>query len=103
MHEQTRQAYKERILQVLVHIQTHLDHPLPLDELAGLAHFSPYHFHRVFRGMVGEPVKEHVRRLRLERAAHRLRFSDQPIIYRNSPHNTAPENLITDIHMPLMV
>jgi AraC family transcriptional regulator len=29
--------------------------------------------------MVGEPVKEHIRRLRLERAAHRLKTSDQPI------------------------
>jgi AraC family transcriptional regulator len=29
--------------------------------------------------MVGESVKEHVRRLRLERAAHRLRFTGQPV------------------------
>jgi AraC family transcriptional regulator len=71
--------YKRRILRVLVHIQAHLDEPLPLDELAGVAAFSPYHFHRIFRGMVGESVKEHVRRLRLERAAHRLRFTGQPV------------------------
>jgi AraC family transcriptional regulator len=44
-----------------------------------IANFSQYHFHRVFRGMVGESVKEHIRRLRLERAAHRLRFSGQPV------------------------
>lgn len=29
--------------------------------------------------MVGESVKEHVRRLRLERAAQRLKHSDQPV------------------------
>jgi AraC family transcriptional regulator len=73
-------TYQERILRVLVHIQTHLDDPLSLDELAGIACFSPFHFHRIFRGIVGEPVKEHVRRLRLERAAARLKFSAQPVI-----------------------
>jgi AraC family transcriptional regulator len=67
--------YKRRILQVLVYIQQHLDEPLALSQLARVACFSPFHFHRVFKGMVGEPVKEYVRRLRLERAAHRLKLS----------------------------
>ncbi len=76
MKPDTRQDYTERMLRVLVHIQAHLDHALSLDDLAEVAHFSPYHFHRIFRGMIGESVKEHVRRLRLERSAHRLEFSD---------------------------
>jgi AraC family transcriptional regulator len=62
-----------------VYIQGHLDEATSLEELAGVAHFSPYHFHRVFRGMVGESVMEHVRRLRLERAAHRLKFGRHPV------------------------
>ncbi|MBI1750368.1 MAG: AraC family transcriptional regulator [Acidobacteria bacterium] len=65
---------------MLVHVQQHLDEPLPLEELAAVACFSPFHFHRVFRGMVGESVKEHVRRLRLERAALRLKSSREPIV-----------------------
>jgi AraC family transcriptional regulator len=79
MKEQTERTYKERILQTLVYIQNHLDEAVSLEELAGIAHFSPYHFHRIFSGMVGESVMEHVRRLRLERAAHRLKFGNQPI------------------------
>ena len=75
----TQRDYAERILKVLVHIQNHLDDPLDLDRLAALAFFSPFHFHRVFRGMVGEPVREHVRRLRLERAAHQLKIGDQSV------------------------
>src|SRR5262249_9589306 len=63
----------------LVHIQKNLDSPVSLEDLAAIASFSPFHFHRIFRGMVGESVKEHVRRLRLERAAHRLRFTGQPV------------------------
>lgn len=76
MRNATQKDYEQRILRVLVHIQANLDACLGLDELAALAHFSPYHFHRVFRGMVGEPVREHVRRLRLERAAMQLKGSD---------------------------
>src|SRR5450631_1758678 len=72
--------YKRRMLQVLVYIQQHLDEPLPLDELARVACFSSFHFHRVFKGMVGEPVKEYVRRLRLERAAQRLKLSPGSVI-----------------------
>ena len=68
---QTETAHKERILRVLVYIQQHLDETIQLDDLARMAHFSPYHY-QLFRGMVGESVMEHVRRLRLERAAHRL-------------------------------
>jgi AraC family transcriptional regulator len=79
VRQHTERSYKERILRVLVHIQNHLDQVVSLDELAALAHFSPHHFHRIFRGMVGESVMEHIRRLRLERAAHRLKFADEPI------------------------
>jgi AraC family transcriptional regulator len=79
MREATFQDYQERILRVLLHIQRHLDEPLDLDRLAGVAAFSPYHFHRIFRGMVGETVHGHVRRLRLERAASRLRHTDDPV------------------------
>jgi AraC family transcriptional regulator len=80
MREGTPESYQERILRVLVYIQTHLEDALTLDDLARVACFSPYHFHRIFRGLVGEPVAEHLRRLRLERAAGRLKFTDRQVI-----------------------
>ena len=80
MKEETERVYRERILRVLLHIQEHLDEPLPLEELAEIAYFSPFHFHRVFRGMIGESLMEHIRRLRLERAVQRLRTTDRNII-----------------------
>jgi AraC family transcriptional regulator len=79
MRTVTLQDYKRRLLRVLVHIQQHLDDALGLSELAGLACFSPYHFHRIFKGMVGESVKEHIRRLRLERAASQLKVGSAPV------------------------
>ena len=44
-----------------------------LDQLAELAGWSPCHFHRIFIGVVGETVADHVRRVRLERAALAMR------------------------------
>ena len=76
----TLQDYKQRMLRVLVYIQDHLDEPIELADLATIACFSPYHFHRIFRGMLGEPVKEHIRRLRLESAASSLKNGRQPIV-----------------------
>lgn len=80
MRSETRQVYQERILRVLIHIQRHLDEPLELNELAAIAYFSPFHFHRIFRGLVGESVMEHIRRLRLERSLLRLRSTRRSIL-----------------------
>ncbi|MFQ5489486.1 MAG: GyrI-like domain-containing protein [Phycisphaerae bacterium] len=79
MQSETHETYQRRVLRVLVYIQSHLDEALDLQALARVAHFSPYHFHRIFRGLVGEAVKQHIRRLRLERAAYRLKFTEQPV------------------------
>jgi AraC family transcriptional regulator len=78
--DDTKMDYHERLLRVLVYIQSHLDDPLPLEDLARVAWFSPFHFHRLFRAMVGESVKEYVRRLRLERAALRLATTHRSVM-----------------------
>jgi AraC family transcriptional regulator len=80
MRESTLRYYKEKLLRVLVHIQQALDEPLGLEDLAALAHISPYHFHHIFTGMLGESLKSHIRRLRLERAASRLKLSRLAVI-----------------------
>ena len=61
--------YQQRINLVLRHIEQNLDRRPDLDELARIACFSPYHFHRIFSAMVGESVAAYVRRLLLERSA----------------------------------
>jgi len=80
LKQDTRQDYQERMLRVLIHIRNNLDHSPTLEELAQVAHFSPFHFHRIFRGMTGESLKAHLRRLRIEKAASRLWQTDDPII-----------------------
>ncbi|MDP1574074.1 MAG: AraC family transcriptional regulator [Coxiellaceae bacterium] len=70
------QTYQERILKVLIYIQNNLDSELSLEELAGIAFFSPFHFHRIFTTHTGESIKSYVRRLRLERATRDLSYTD---------------------------
>ena len=79
MKNSTEQDYRERIVRTLVYLQQHLDDPLDLEQVAGVAAFSPFHFHRIFRGLVGETLREHTRRLRLERAAGCLKRNDRPV------------------------
>ena len=62
----------ERLLPVLVYIQARLDEDLSLAVLAAEASLSPHHFHRMFRGLVGETPERYCQRLRLERAAFQL-------------------------------
>jgi AraC family transcriptional regulator len=80
MKRSTKQLYVRRIMHVLVHIQKNLDREMSLEELSKKAHFSQYHFHRIFHGLVGESLKEHIRRLRLERAASYLKYTKKPVI-----------------------
>jgi len=80
MKEATLQFHKRQMLKALVHIQQRLDQPLALRELASLAGLAPHHFHHVFTGMIGESVAAHIRRLRLERAASRLKTTRRSVI-----------------------
>ena len=72
-------SYQQRINLVLRHIEQNLDTRPDLDELARIACFSPYHFHRIFSAMVGESVAAYVRRLLLERAAMQLGHSPESV------------------------
>ncbi len=80
IRQETNLDYQQRINRVLVCIQNRLETPPMLDELATLASFSPYHFHRVFTAYVGESLAAYVRRVRLEQAAMQLLHSQQEIL-----------------------
>lgn len=69
--------YQKRMHAVIEYIDRHLDRKLELDVLAGVANFSPFHFHRLFRALLGEALGDYVRRRRLESAAVRLRSQDR--------------------------
>jgi AraC-like DNA-binding protein len=70
---QRREEYIARINRVIDFIERHIDEPLPLERLAGVAYFSPFHFHRIFRALMGETLNQFIQRLRVEKAARQLR------------------------------
>ena len=78
--EVTLLAWRKRMQRVADWLVDHLEQPFDLDRLAALAHFSPYHFHRVYTVVMGEPVAETVRRMRLHRAAVMLATSEQAVL-----------------------
>lgn len=67
-----RAEYETRMSRVLAHIDSHIDQALNTESLANVAHFSPYHFHRLFTAWTGETLGEYLRRRRVEVAAMRL-------------------------------
>ena len=68
------QDQSDLIEDVKRYIREHINEPLDRETLASVAGFSVPHFHRIFRAHVGESAISYVRRLRLERAARKLRM-----------------------------
>lgn len=77
--EKMRSEYTYRINRVMDYIERNLSDELSLENLAGVANFSPYHFHRIFRAMAGETLFGFILRLRVERAAQLLVSCDKPV------------------------
>ena len=68
----SRDVYLDRMHRVTAYIDQHLDQFLDLETLAEVAHFSPFHFHRLFSALMGETLGAYLRRRRCEVAATRL-------------------------------
>jgi len=79
MKSQTRSHYERRLEPVLAWLAAHPDEDADLYRLAELACLSPYHFHRVYRAMMGETVAATVQRVRLLRASAELRTGSRPL------------------------
>lgn len=78
--EQSRKEYISRINKVCDYIDQNIGNQLNLNELASVAGFSPFHFHRIFGAMTGETLNGYIRRIRAEKAAAMLlRNPDLPV------------------------
>ncbi|MEK7016027.1 AraC family transcriptional regulator [Bacillus sp. FSL R9-9410] len=69
---QSRNEYLRRVYKVQDYIESHINDSLSIEDLANVAGFSKFHFHRIFKGMMDEPLSRYVNRLKLERATHLL-------------------------------
>ncbi|WP_100334187.1 AraC family transcriptional regulator [Bacillus alkalisoli] len=72
--------YEIHIKRTIDYIEENLHEDISLENLAEIACFSPYHFHRIFQALVGESVMEYVRKRRLTYAAERLYYSNEKVL-----------------------
>lgn len=79
MKSSTQSFYETLVTSAVQEIRAGIDGALDLHALAKRAALAPLHFHRVFRGLLGETPLELHRRLRLERAAIQLSNTDLPV------------------------
>ncbi len=61
-------------------IEANLSEELHLAQIAQVAQFSRFHFHRIFAAVTGEPLNQFVARVRIERAAAMLTRQPQRTI-----------------------
>lgn len=74
--EETQNEYHKSINKVLDYINEHLNEKPDLSTLSQIANVSPFHFHRIFKAIIGENIGEYVQRLRLEYTAGKLKTTD---------------------------
>lgn len=67
-----KDEYISRINRVIDYIESNIDKDLSLEKLASVANFSRFHFHRIFRAIMGETLNRYIQRIRIERAALQL-------------------------------
>ena len=70
---QANSEHAQRIDRVIDYLRANLHRPVKLAELANVACFSEFHFHRIFTAVSGETLNNFTNRLRLEKAARLLR------------------------------
>jgi len=71
--DKSRQEYTARINRVMDYIEKHLNEEITLCKIAQIACFSPFHFHRIFSTLTNETINAFIQRIRIEKAAQRLR------------------------------
>ena len=79
-HNKTMDGFVARIWRVATWLRDHLDEHHETAALAKMAGVSERNFHRLFLKTLGETPQAHVHRLRLERAAAWLAYTQLPTI-----------------------
>lgn len=76
---QTRADHEAAIGTVIAQMRARLDEPYTLDDFAEMANYSPFHFARMFRHVIGIPPGEFLAALRFEHAKELILRTDGSI------------------------
>ncbi|OSI12801.1 AraC family transcriptional regulator [Neisseria canis] len=74
-----REYNETRFAKALDYLHRHFRQNINLNRVAEEASLSPYHWHRIYRAVMGETVHETVKRLRLHYAAELLVSTQKPV------------------------
>ncbi|MDU2158786.1 AraC family transcriptional regulator [Clostridium sp.] len=72
--------YINSIKKALNYIENNLQEDIDLSAIAKEAGYSLYHFHRIFKGIVGDSMKDYVRKRRFTEAAKELVYTNKSIV-----------------------
>lgn len=75
----TKEANLESLNRAIQYIEANLDKKILLRDVAKEAFVSEFHFHRIFKSLTGETVKDFLIRLKIERSAMCLKHTDDEI------------------------
>jgi AraC family transcriptional regulator len=73
-------CYINSIKKALNYIENNLQEDIDLSAISKEAGYSLYHFHRIFKGIVGDSMKDYVRKRRLTEAAKELVYTKKSIV-----------------------
>jgi len=79
MQKQTKEYYLEAINRAIEFIESNTSNNISLEELAEYSFLSKYHFHRIFKSIIGDTAKEYLTRLRLEKSALLLKNTEKAV------------------------
>jgi AraC family transcriptional regulator len=79
VNEEQLNRWRSRLERAAKLLSARLDDPPCLEELAKAAAVSPFHFHRIWRALTGETVRETLLRLRLEMSRELLQAADAKV------------------------
>ena len=67
--------YNEKLNLIVEYIRNNLDSKIDIKTLAEISNFSLFHFHRISRALLGEPIGAYISRTRVETAAKMVRYT----------------------------
>lgn len=77
MKSTTKDEYIQSVYKVVFYIEQNYNEDLSLDKLSAVAGFSKFHFHRVFKSIIGESLAEYIRRVRLQSSTNMFKQKEK--------------------------
>jgi AraC family transcriptional regulator len=79
MQNETTTYHKKKVSEVTNYIDNHLSDDLNVKLLSEQFGISFFHFHRILKAYLNEPIGSHINRARLETTVKLIRYSNEPL------------------------